>query len=197
MKKGWPRVIVEAILQLLIDFSEESTPTPPSHPQILSAVQSQMEIGIKLLPRGFISKQWLQLLEHFDVKRPRTKITSLLRAIWIDYTDAVWRARNDLLHRQQNEHQQATSLNYTTRLRWFLEHPHVLSPSDSFLLCFTHSDIDTMTDPIKKHTLHHLDIAKQAYALQLLQRKKGQSVLPQFFPLVVDKNLPRGPNQSS
>ena len=132
------------------------------------------------------------MLEDFDVKRPRTKITSLLRAIWIDYTDTIWRARNDLLHHQQNEHRRAVSQNYNTRLRWFLDNQHVLSPSDSFLLRFTHSDVENVTDRIKKHTLHHLDVAKRAYALQLQQRKKGQSVLTQFFPLVVESTIPRG-----
>ena len=144
-------------------------------------MESQLDIGIHLIPRGFLSTRWIEVLQEFQVKYARSKLTKLLRFIWIDFTDKLWRARNDLVHHQENAYRLETARNYNSRLLWYLENPHVLSHSDRFILRFTASDLDNMSDRVKKHTLHHLDIARKTLEIQLHQRQKGQSVLTQFF----------------
>ena len=54
---GIPRVIMAAICQLLYDLIHGNTSAIPDHPSFLAkkAVRSQMAIGIRLFPRGFIS----------------------------------------------------------------------------------------------------------------------------------------------
>lgn len=126
LKQGWPRAVLDAIIQLLQAQLDASEPTLPSHPQIRRAVESQIQIGIHLLPRRFISRHWITVLEEFQVKFPRAKITSLLRSIWIDFSDGIWRARNELVHRRENEHRLASSKNYNSKLLWFLENTHVI-----------------------------------------------------------------------
>lgn len=102
LTKGWPSVILEALLRLLQDFVTGDQPTLTSNPQIRAAVESHIiSIGIHLIPCGFLSKAWALALESFQVGRPRTKITSLLRSLLLDYTDASWRSRNDILHRHK------------------------------------------------------------------------------------------------
>ena len=144
-------------------------------------MESQLDIGIHLIPRGFLSTRWIEVLQEFQVKYARSKLTKLLRFIWIDFTDKLWRARNDLVHHQENAYRLETARNYNSRLLWYLENPHVLLHSDRFILCFTASDQDNMSDRVQKHTLHHLDIARKTLEIQLQQRQKGQSVLTQFF----------------
>ena len=186
LAKGWPRAILEALLQLLQDFVDGEQPSLPSHPQIRVAVESQIRIGIHLIPRGFLSTEWTSALESFQVCRPRTKITSLLRFLLLDYTDALWRSRNDILHHQENATQQATARNYNTRLQWYLENQHVIAQSDCFIIRYKAEDLNTMSDRVKRHTLHHLDLARKAQSIRLQQRQQGQSVITQFFQRVVD-----------
>ena len=57
---------------------------------------------------------------------------------------------------------------------------HVLPQS------FTETDIDNMSNCVKKHTLYHLDIARKAFAIQLQQQQQGQTVITQFFPRLTD-----------
>ena len=186
LAKGWNRAILEALLQLLLDFITGAQPQLPSHPQIRAAVKSQIEIGINLIPRGFLSTAWTSALEAFQVSRPRTKVTSLIRSLLLDYTDSLWRIRNDILHRQENENRQATARNINSRLLWYLENPHVLAHSDLFILRYTADDLATMSDRVKRHTLHHLDLAQKAQIIRLQQRQSGQSVITQFFKRVID-----------
>ena len=186
LAKGWPRAILEALLQLLQDYVNGEQPHLPSTPQIRAAVESQIRIGIHLIPRGFLSTEWTSALESFQVSRPQTKITSLLRSLLLDYTDALWRSRNDILHRQENANQQATARNYNTRLQWYLENQHVIAHSDRFIIRYKTEDLSIMSERVKRHTLHHLDLARKAQSLHLKQRQQGQSVITQFFQRVVD-----------
>ena len=140
-----------------------------------------------LIPRRFLSTEWTSALESFQV-RPRTKITSILRSLLLDYTDPLWRSRNDILHHQENANQQAMARNYNTRLLWYLENQHVIAHSDRFILRYKADDLATMSVRDKRHTLHHLDLARKAQSIRLQQRQRGQSVITNFFQRVVDIN---------
>jgi hypothetical protein len=183
-KTGWPRAVLDAIIQLIQDHLDTTSPTLPCQLQIRQAVKSQIKIGLHLLPHGFISRHWVSLLEDFQTKYPRAKVTSLLCSIWIDFTDAIWHAQNKLVHQQENPHRLASAKSYSSRLLWYLENSHVIPRSGNFLLNFTAQDIDHMSTRVKRHTLHHLDIARKPYVIQLQQRQWGQSVLTQFFPIL-------------
>ena len=185
-KQGWPRPILEALWTIIHDFCEGQATTLPQHPQIREAVTAQLDIGINLLPRGFLSTRWLYLLEEFGVERPQSKITLFLHTLWFSFTLPLWQTRNDIVHRQENLHRQANLLNNCAQLRWFLDNPHVLSTSDHFLLRYSNEDIDHMTDRAQTHTLYHLEAARESNSLDLLNRQKGQHTITKFFKRVVD-----------
>lgn len=159
LKLGWPRPVLDGIIQLIQDFIEGSPPTLPQHPHIWVAVEAQIAIGVQLLPCGFLSNRWIEILEDFHVRYPQVKITSFLCLLWLEFTDKLWCTRNEIVHHQENANCLSLSQNYKSRLRWYLENTHVLSQSDQFILHFTLTDIDHMTVRVKKHTLHHLDVA--------------------------------------
>ena len=66
MSSGIPRVIMETICRLLYDLVHGNVSIIPEHPSLARAVRSQMDVGTRLLPRGFISVEWLECLK--DVK---------------------------------------------------------------------------------------------------------------------------------
>lgn len=90
MAKGIPRVVMEAICRMLYDFVPLRGPTIPEHPSLARAVKSQISLGVRLLPRGFLSNQWLEALRDFGVEHPERKIASLLKLIWFEFTDKLW-----------------------------------------------------------------------------------------------------------
>lgn len=104
--KGVPRVIMEALSRMLYDFVHSNTPTVPDQPSLAAAVQSQITLGTHLLARGILSKHWLITLKEFGVEHPERKITAVLKLIWFNFTDTIWRNRNDVAHERDNQARQ-------------------------------------------------------------------------------------------
>ena len=78
---------MEAISKMLYEYVNAKQITIPEHPGIAQAVKAQIEIGVKLLPRGLLATHWITVLEEFSVDKPDQKIASLLKSIWIDFTE--------------------------------------------------------------------------------------------------------------
>ena len=102
MTLGFPRVIMEAICKLLLHHIDRTPPVVPQHPSLARAVQDQLQIGLHLLPRGFISTQWLLLLQEYTVEDPDRAISGFLKTLWLDFIDDIWRGRNEIVHKQEN-----------------------------------------------------------------------------------------------
>lgn len=85
-----PRVVMEAITQILFEYTNDLPPTSPEHLSIAAAVRAQQEIGAHLLPRGFLAKTWNDVLQEFVVENQDRKISGLLKLLWVDFTDQLW-----------------------------------------------------------------------------------------------------------
>ena len=90
MKLGIPRAIMEALSKMIYEYTNAKTPSIPVHEGIATAVNAQLKIGINLLPRGFIAKEWIQVIEDFSIERPERKVTAILKMLWLDFTDQLW-----------------------------------------------------------------------------------------------------------
>jgi hypothetical protein len=107
--------------------------------------------------RGFLTKNWTCALDKLGVDHAPCIISWLLRFIWFDCTDLLWREWNHILHRSQNNHHQLESTRLNDRLQWFLDHRHLLARRDQYLLKYTALDIAGMPPRTKRELVRLLD----------------------------------------
>lgn len=181
---GIPWAIAEALFDLLSAYLTNTTPVVPSHPEIARAVAAQIRIGVEFLPRGFLAREWTTLLESFLVDRAEGKMRKVLSTLWLDFTDQLWRARNDVAHKKESFARQAEDAQWKTQLEWFLTHPEHIAPRDQWLLNFTTEAIEQMTSLVRKRLVTNLETVRKAYVNELTLRSKGQRVITQFFQRV-------------
>jgi hypothetical protein len=154
----------------------------PDHPSLAKAVRSQMAIGTRLLPRGFISLEWLKCLKDFGVQeQPEQKLSKLLRLIWFDFTDTLWRNRNEVAHSRDSRTQQLEQGSWASKLRWYLENRHVISPRDQFVLSYTREGIETMPNATRRQWVKNLTRLERIFAVEQRARVMGQGTLWSFF----------------
>ena len=177
-----PWVIVDTLTQLLQDYTLNRPPTLPQHDQLRRAVESQLQIGVRMLPRGFLSKQWVDLLADFSISFPARKMSGFLWLLWLDFVEPLWKARNEIAHQGANLNAQAADSTITDRLYWYLDNPHVVSAGNRrALLSIGCEDIIRMT-PLKQATLaKDLDTMRALFSIESQQRASGQSLLTEFF----------------
>jgi hypothetical protein len=108
----------------------------------------------------------------------------VLSTLWLDFTDQLWRARNDVAHKKESFARQAEDAQWKTQLEWFLTHPEHIAPKDQWLLNFTTEAIEQMTSLVRKQLVTNLETVRKAYVNELTLRSKGQRVITQFFQRV-------------
>jgi hypothetical protein len=133
---------------------------------------------------GFLAQEWTTALESFLVERAEGRMKKALSILWLDFTDQLWRARNNVAHKKESLSQQAANEKWKTQLEWFLTHPEHIVPNDQWLLNFTAEAVDQMTSFAWKRLVTNLETVQKAYANELTLRSKGQRVITQFFQWV-------------
>ena len=114
------------------------------------ALDTQARIGLMMTLRGFLATGWTSYLRSCGLSYPTRTMAWILRFLWLESADALWRTRNDILHRQQNEHSHLDDLRLQERLHWFLDNRTCLAHRDQFLLRFSHQDIHLLPHRTKK-----------------------------------------------
>jgi hypothetical protein len=186
MAKGIPRAIMEALCRMLYDVINSNTPTLPDHPTLKAAVQSQINIGAHLLPRGFLSDCWLTALKDFGVEHPEPKIAAVLKLIWFDFTDVIWRNRNAVVHDGDNQARQMEQNTWAAKLLWYLENKHVIARRDQFIMNYTEDDGAAMPCLTRKKMVERLEAV---YAGELQLREIGQRTIHSYFqPKISQEN---------
>ena len=184
LKLGTPRVVMDTILLLLqAYFTGSPPPTSSSSPHITLALETQVQIGLRFLPRGFLATHWIAALEAHGCPFPYRTLAALIHTLWIDITDSLWRTRNDITHNGVNLHTLAQERETDAKLQWYLTHfREVLSRNDYSLIDhLLLSPLDNLSLRIKQQWLYHLEAAKAAYAASLSQPVNGQRLLTQYF----------------
>ena len=184
LKLGFPRVVMEALCRLLLDHMAGAAPTIPDHEGIATAVTSQIQIGLHLLPRGIILVQWKRLLHDFSVEHPNRAIAGLLKTMWNDFVDKIWRCRNEIAHRKENLTRQVNEETWASRLLWLLEHKHPVAKADQFLLTFTAEDIQLRSGFCRRCLVHSLETVWESFHIEQTQKERGQHVITKYFTRV-------------
>jgi hypothetical protein len=145
-------------------------------------VKVQLRIGIMMFPRGFISLDWVDLLNEFSIPFPDRKMTGFLRLLWLDFVEPVWAARNEMAHQRLNLNALVETQSLCDRLYWYLENPHVLSlPDRQSLLTYTREEVPLMTAFVQATRIRELDTVRSLFVTESQQRDPGQSSLLRFF----------------
>ena len=178
---GIPRAIAEALYGLLFAYVKGTEPPSHSNPQIAQAIAAQIRIGIEFIPRGFLARDWTTVLENFSVERADSKMGKVLTNMWLEFTDQIWRTRNDIAHNKESLSRQAEEESWRTKLEWFQKHPQSIAPRDQWLLNYTNEGISLMTGYIRKRLVWNLERVQKVFATELTLLGTGQRVITQFF----------------
>ncbi|KAL3762232.1 hypothetical protein ACHAWU_004770 [Discostella pseudostelligera] len=178
-----PPPVLDAIVNLMGSYIS-LMPMDPTHPSdmIQAAITSQLGIGIHLMPRGYLSRLWVDALDAYHCPHPERALSNLIKFLLNDFTDSLWRTRNDLVHRAQNLTDLATEASIDERLLWYTSNKHdLLATTDHHLARFTEDTLLTMSLRTKKAWMKHLQAAEAAYTLEKAQCPSGQRLITDFF----------------
>ena len=178
---GIPWIMVEAIYNMLTEYMNGQKINIPEHQSIAVAMRSQIRVGVHLFPRGFLTVAWVQALEDLSIPHPERKAAILLKSLWMELVDKLWRCRNNIAHDKQNLTRKADDETLATRLIWFLENTQVISPGDQFLLQYTADDIQKMTGFTRRRLVTNLETVQATYTMEQQHRERGQRVITSYF----------------
>ena len=110
------------------------------NPEIKNALQYQHTIGISMMARSFLTKQWLHTV-HPGRNPPRIIIMVKLQClVWMEFFEHLWKNRNDLLHHSITTPSHHYTINFYIQeddsklaksITWYCDNCHLL---------FTHHD---------------------------------------------------------
>ena len=181
LKRHIPRVVIDAISTMMTDYFDQIHSPLPTFPSLRLTLLSQRAIGTNMFLRGFLVKGWTTALRDLGAEHPPRIVTWLLRFLWFECTELLWHERNNILHRTHNNYDHLASAQMDNRLCWFLDHRHLLSHGDQYLLKYSESDIDGMPAGTKRELLRLLEKAFQLYRREQLTRESGQPPITDYF----------------
>ena len=80
-----------------------------------------------------------------------------LQLIWFDFTDVIWRNRNEIAHERENNARQMENTTWANKLVWYLENRHVIARRDQFIINYTEEDIETMPGLVRRKMVQNLE----------------------------------------
>ena len=125
---------MEAMSSLLYAFIHGTEVTIPEHPGIAAAVTAQLAVGLRLLPRGYLVTSWLNVIEEFGTQNTESQLSNLLKRLWLEFMDQIWRNRNEVMHSTDSNTRQQDEDLKTEKLKWYLKNVQVIAPWDRFIL---------------------------------------------------------------
>ncbi len=111
------------------------------------------------------------------------KLAAIISFMWIQVTDTLWRARNDIVHHTQNLNDLAQEAIIDEQLCWYLSNYRtVLSRHDYKLMGqITREGLGLTPLRTKRQWIRHLDIARKACDTEKMTLEPGQQLLTRYF----------------
>ncbi len=180
---GLPRAVLDGLFSLLTAYLNNTPSIRPVDPGIERAWAAQYRIGISMLPRGFVSSQWILALEELGCPHPHRKLASMVYHLLLDFTNKIWRERSSLAHESTNLNDLAQESAIDQHLCWYrLNYITVLSHHDFHLIDGIHADkLISASLRTKRQWLVHLDAARDVYAVECAVRERGQTCITDYF----------------
>ena len=159
LKLRIPSPIISTWCSLLSSYFDGTPPvTQLGSPELQRAASSQISIGLQFMPRGFLSREWIPAMEAHGCQSPDRKLASMILFLWLDATDALWRVRNDIVHRSQNLNELAQEGMLDDQLQWYLSHYRTVLSCHDYKIATRYKveDLDVIPLRTKRQWIHHL-----------------------------------------
>ena len=180
LKRRVPRPFLDCIINILSSHFGMTTMVPP-HPAFAKALDAQSHIGFDMFLRGYIALDWSTALGDMDTDLPARIMVWTLRFLWFDCVDPLWRARNRILHDQENAHTTSLDSHHNTTLQWYLDNEDAIAPRDRYLLNFSADTVPHLPARTKKELVRLLDTARAIHTQECALRDRGQSSITDYF----------------
>jgi len=184
LKLRIPYPVVSSLCSVLESyFNSTPLPTDFGSLNIQQAITAQLTLGLKFLPRGFLTHRWIDAMEAHGCDDPHPKLASLIYFLWFDMTDSLWRVRNEIVHKAHNLNQLAQEADIDDRIRWYLSNYRgVLSHHDYRLITrLSSTPLEVTPLRTKQQWLYHLETARKAFDNEKLTLAPGQRLLTHYF----------------
>jgi 5-methylcytosine-specific restriction endonuclease McrA len=185
-KKGL-RKISKQILHVVAELVEQyasggGVRVPTDHPTIQGALEAQEDLGWDDFFRGYIVSEWLQAFEDTHNGDSHQQFYQFQKIIWYEVALPQWQERNRLAHGSQSHDKRIESAKLAEELVWYSQHKDELPPSFREQWAGHSTDeISSMSLATRRLWLHHIEIARDAYAKRNAQRGEHQSTLSYYF----------------
>ncbi len=178
-----PKDVLNSLVRILTNHTNRSTDNTNYHykHEIEAAIQHQEKIGVDMLARGYISKQWLYTIH--PTRNPTRTMNKIQRLIWMEFFEPLWKNRNDLLHQTTNLHTQAKDDKLTRQIQWYCNNCHLLFARQDMHMA-DNIDLATLqTQPIKmkKEWIRHFKVAEDAFTKEQQINKAHQKLIREYM----------------
>ena len=104
-----------------------------------------------------------------------------MKLLWFDFTDTLWRNRNEVAHGGVSRTRQLEGETWASKLRWYLENKHVISPLDQFVLSYTEEGIENMPNATGRQLVQNLARLESVFAVDQRAKATGVGTIRSFF----------------
>ena len=183
-RKRIPQTVIDRIHYLLTHYTQghKGGVATPGNVDLDVATNQQKKIGLGLLSRGFLAKGWKGVMEEGGTKQPEHKMTHLQKILWPSVIVPLWNKRCKIQHGRDNRAEEANNLRVGDYIQWYVANRHnVLLAYDSKLATFDITTIHRISRDQQRQWVKHLDVAQDAYALELKQRGNNQNLITKYM----------------
>jgi hypothetical protein len=151
------------------------------NPEITNAIEHQKRIGLHMMARGFLTKQWNYTI-HPSRHPPRVMV-KFQPLIWMEFFEPLWANRNALLHHTVNLYNQEDGDKLTASNTWYCNNRHTVFAHRDIHLAdnIDPTSLPTMPKEQKREWVHHFEIAQAAYDKERLTTTQ-RTILKYMMP---------------
>jgi hypothetical protein len=147
-------------------------------PDILAALNEQLQFGIDLTLRGYLSNKWVHAMANHTAGHIDRKMTALYTGLWTFLFEPIWQQRNNILHLPNSiasryEHGQLNK----DLMQWKAHTNARLHHTQQHLTSFSITDLHHWTLRQKHNILNLLIVANKNYMERLRSEVGGAQPL--------------------
>ena len=140
--------------------------------------------------RGYLAIDWIDALESMDNDKPEQGLQTIVKTIWFEVAEPMWRHRNELTHGPGSAIQTALDTKLNALLLWYRRHQtEVLPYHHQYLRRYsTVNDITQLKPSTKRSWLRHLQVAAAVWKSDSEARMQGLQPITLFFSPISRNN---------
>ncbi len=137
----------------------------------------------------YLALDWIDALESMDNDKPEQGLQTIVKTIWFEVAEPMWRHRNELAHGPGSAAQKAIDAKLDALLLWYRRHQEEVLPyHQQYLRRYsTVDDITKLRQSTKRAWINHLKVAAAEWKKDRDCRREGSQLITRFFPPISRK----------